>query len=160
MCKKEYEIFYHKLFFHLVGVALLNSYNMMLTQSGKKPTSLRTFTYSLAYQPLQKYGQPKSKHPGRQPLQHRDTLDRLACAPWAQRHALHPIPPTRSDATMNRTKEQRACYQWKTSLAHLHVLQPQSLQQLIYCLQLYATRQWAFPSPFSPVCIPSLPVRQ
>lgn len=108
-CVRKTVRWYHKLFIHLLDVTLLYSYILMLKHSGRRPTSLREFTYSVASTLLEKYGQPEvARIPGRRPSLPRDTPFRLACSVWAQQYTLQPIPPTPSE--VDRSVGRKVCY--------------------------------------------------
>lgn len=109
-CVRKTVRWHHKLFIHLLDVTLLNSYIIMLTQSGRRPTSLGDFTYSVGHQLLQKYGQQRMRHPGRPGIQQREVPDRLACAAWICRHSLKPIPPRPSEVASNRRMGRKLCH--------------------------------------------------
>ena len=93
---------YKKLFFHMVDVTMLNSYNMYKNKTGKKIT-LRHFSLEVISKLLEKYGRLTSSAPGR----HYDVApDRLMAKNYISRHYLQdtPIP-----AGANR-KAQRLCH--------------------------------------------------
>ena len=56
-CLRKSRKWYVKLFFHLVDVVVLNSYNLYLTATGEKPP-LKEFRLNLVRQILEKYGNP------------------------------------------------------------------------------------------------------
>ncbi|KAK3863117.1 hypothetical protein Pcinc_031059 [Petrolisthes cinctipes] len=68
--KVRYKTWYHKFFFHLKDVSMLNAYNIWLVRKDIEPTKkpkLHEFDYNVTYQLLEEYGQPTTNIKGRLP---------------------------------------------------------------------------------------------
>ena len=102
-CTRKTVKWYNKLFLHLLDISMLNSY-LLYKRATNNKLPLREFSLSVIRQLLQKYGEVKSFHPGRQNL--RDSApDRLEAANYIARHHLANIPPKG-----NRAVGQRNCH--------------------------------------------------
>ncbi|KAK3878726.1 hypothetical protein Pcinc_016673 [Petrolisthes cinctipes] len=69
-CFRKSVKWYHKFFFHLIDVSMLNAYNIWLVRKDIEPTKnpkLREFVYNVANQLLEEYGQPTTNIKGRLP---------------------------------------------------------------------------------------------
>lgn len=67
-CLRKSSKWYIKFFFHLLDTAMLNAYNMWLVTREMDPSKklkLREFVYNVAYQLLEKYGEPTNVSRGR-----------------------------------------------------------------------------------------------
>lgn len=65
-CLRKSSKWYIKFFFHLLDTAMLNAYNMWLITREMDPSKklkLREFVYNVAYQLLEKYGEPNNVAP-------------------------------------------------------------------------------------------------
>nr|XP_045596259.1 piggyBac transposable element-derived protein 4-like isoform X1 [Procambarus clarkii] len=100
-----------KMFFHLVDITMLNSYNMYLVKTGHKPT-FRVFSFSVVTQLLKKFGKdvPGIQRPIQNPVLHHAPTPRLTYTEAFQVHRIKHLPPTGK-----RAIGQRVCIVCKTT---------------------------------------------
>lgn len=101
-CVRKTSKWYHKLFYHIIDISMLNAYNMYLVKTGKRP-KLREFSYNVVYQLLEKYGTVAPIARGR-----RQTVgpDRLLGKDYITRHHLEYLPYT----LQGGRRSQRRCH--------------------------------------------------
>lgn len=122
---------YQKLFVHLLDVTLLNSYIIMLVHSGRWPTSLRQFPYSVAYQLLEKYGQPAERHPGRHPTHLREVCTWPTSRCWLDSTAL----PTANSTYTKWCRSESDTRKRDLSRVHTHNSQASEKEIYTVCVQ-------------------------
>lgn len=101
-CVRKSIKWYKKLFFHLMDMAILNSYNMYLVKTGNNGLTLKVFIRNIIRQILEKHGTLTAARPGRQSL---ERFDRLAAVNFMERHSPANVPQTGV-----RKKGQRICH--------------------------------------------------
>ena len=103
-CLRKSNMWYHKFFFHMIDITMLNAYNFWLVKKDVKPTKklkLREFIYNVSYQLLEEFGQPTSNIKG---PRHAPQPDRTAGAEVFLRH--HPV----YTEEVNGKKRRLECY--------------------------------------------------
>ncbi|KAK3892069.1 hypothetical protein Pcinc_004038 [Petrolisthes cinctipes] len=101
-CLRKSVKWYHKFFFHLIDVSMLNAYNIWLIRKDIDPTKkpkLREFIYNVAYQLLEKYGQPTTNIKGRR---HNPLPDRIIEG-YSRHYPIH-------TEMVNGQRQRKECY--------------------------------------------------